>query len=1229
MGRKQFLFLLLAAIIVTVLLANLTLASPPSVNTLPATGVSSTAATLNGEVTALGKLEFVAVAGGAYHSLLVRSDGTLWASGYNTEGQLGLGDTDDRWVPTQVGIATNWVAAAAGEVHSLGLRSDGTLWAWGANWYGQLGLADTTERLIPTQVGTDTNWVAVAAGQDHSLGVRSDGTLWAWGLNNYGQLGLNDTNNRLSPTQVGTDTNWVAVASGEYYDSLGMRSDGTLWAWGLNNYGQLGLNDTNNRLSLTQVVLGPPSVSFEWGLTTSYGNTTTPQTMTVTVPFSANISGLTPSATYHFRAKAVGDGTAYGDDMTFNTLSNRPPNQPGNVSPADGATGVSLTPTLQSSAFSDPDTGDSQAASQWQITAISGDYSSAIFDSGSASVPSGVLDYSNTYYWRVRYQDNHGTWSPWSVETSFITVNRQPDQPVNSSPANGTSGVSLTSTLQSSAFHDPDAGDTHAASQWQITTISSNYLNPVFDSGTDNLNLTQLTLPLGILNGNTTYYWRVCHQDNHGAWSDWSVDTSFTTMNRLPNQPTNISPTNGATGVSVTPTLKCSAFSDPDSGDTYGGSQWQITMVSGNYTNPVFDSGSGTEITLSPVILNRNTTYYWHVRHQDNHGAWSSYSAETSFTTSNDQQPNQPGNVSPTDGATGVTLTPILQSSTFSDPDAWDTHAASRWQITTLAAGNYATSLAFDNVTYTNLTSIVIPSGTLSYSTTYYWHVSYEDNYGAWSSYSAETSFTTQAAPNNPPNQPSDISPSNGATGISLTPTLQSTAFSDPDAGDIHAASQWQVRTTSGSYSGPVYDSGTDGLHPTSINIAGGTLNYSNTYYWHVRHQDNHGTWSEWSAEASFTTLSREPNQPVNALPANGATAVSRTLGLQSSAFSDPDAGDTHGASQWQVTSTAGDYSAPVFDSDIDAGHLTRIGIPSGVLQCSNTYYWRVRYQDSHGVWSDWSADTSFTTATQPQAGFSVTSVRTSEGVMLVFFSNLSSGGASPLTYAWDFDNDGTIDATDWEPWHRYGASGTYTVSLSVTDASGDTDTDIKPNCLTILPPEGAKMETADGQIRTEFPSGAVTGTAVVTIGSMATILLPDSPQGFKIGDTCFVIMALDESGNEIVTLSQPSVITVRYSEADVVAAGGDPKNLVLAYWDEAAGEWKALKTSVDTANMALSTSTTHLSTWAVLAKTTSASHGLPPWIWVVIGLVAVPLMGAGIHWFLNIGMKLPDYGRH
>ena len=153
-------------------------------------------------------------------------------------------------------------------------------------------------------------------------------------------------------------------------------------------------------------------------------------------------------------------------------------------------------------------------------------------------------------------------------------------------------------------------------------------------------------------------------------------------------------------------------------------------------------------------------------------------------------------------------------------------------------------------------------------------------------------------------------------------------------------------------------------------------------------------------------------------------------------------------------------------------------------------------------------------------------------------------------------------------------------------------------------------METADGQISTDFPSGAVAGTAVVTIKSVATSALPQVSQGFKIGETGFVIMALDESGSEIVTLSQPSTITVKYSAADLAAAGGDPNRLVLAYWDQSAGKWQALKTSVDTTDMTLSASTTHLSTWAVTAKTTSGSNGLPPWAWVVIGITAVLVIG-------------------
>jgi len=140
-GRSVARFLLAMLVVVGIALCNvvmspvgplqpnLTLASPPSVMTLPATGVSGTGATLNGEVTALGGPQFVAVSAGGQHSLGLRSDGTLWAWGYNAYGQLGLGGTADGWTPARVGSATNWVAVSGGQYHSLGLRSDGTLWA--------------------------------------------------------------------------------------------------------------------------------------------------------------------------------------------------------------------------------------------------------------------------------------------------------------------------------------------------------------------------------------------------------------------------------------------------------------------------------------------------------------------------------------------------------------------------------------------------------------------------------------------------------------------------------------------------------------------------------------------------------------------------------------------------------------------------------------------------------------------------------------------------------------------------------------------------------------------------------------------------------------------------------------------------------------------------------------------------------------------------------------------
>ena len=196
------------------------------------------------------------IAGGSDHSAALLSDGTLWAWGWNAYGQLGTGDTVDRLTPTQIGADDNWVSVAGNcSAHSTtALKSDGTLWAWGWNAYGQLGTGDTADRHSPTEIGTGNYWVSVAAGL-HTMALKADGTLWAWGYNGYGQLGTGDTADRHSPIQVGADNKWTSVAVGDQY-TVALKTDGTLWAWGFNYYGQLGTGDTVDRHGPAQIGTG-------------------------------------------------------------------------------------------------------------------------------------------------------------------------------------------------------------------------------------------------------------------------------------------------------------------------------------------------------------------------------------------------------------------------------------------------------------------------------------------------------------------------------------------------------------------------------------------------------------------------------------------------------------------------------------------------------------------------------------------------------------------------------------------------------------------------------------------------------------------------------------------------------------------------------------------------------------------------------------------------------------
>ena len=184
-------------------------------------------------------------------TLALQSNGTLWAAGLNSSGQLGNNSTTASFSPVQVGTTSNWSQIEAGTLLVLAIQSNGTLWGWGSNATGQLGLSDTTGRSSPVQVGTLSNWSQVKASQNQ-LAIKTDGTLWAWGLNFYGSLGLSDTTNRSSPVQVGTLSVWTQI-SVDSNMSLSIQSDGTLWSWGRNDFGQLGLSDTTNRSSPVQV----------------------------------------------------------------------------------------------------------------------------------------------------------------------------------------------------------------------------------------------------------------------------------------------------------------------------------------------------------------------------------------------------------------------------------------------------------------------------------------------------------------------------------------------------------------------------------------------------------------------------------------------------------------------------------------------------------------------------------------------------------------------------------------------------------------------------------------------------------------------------------------------------------------------------------------------------------------------------------------------------------------
>ncbi|MDR0445792.1 MAG: hypothetical protein LBH17_01980 [Oscillospiraceae bacterium] len=226
---------------------------------------------------------------GGRHGLAVKRDNTLWAWGCNDYGQLGDGTRITRLLP--VHVLSDVLSTDAGGETSLAIKSDKTLWSWGENSSGQIGDGSRTTRLLPVKV-MDSVTAAASGGaatvsfvssvtspapstaqppvylpftttEGHALALKTDGTLWSWGYNGYGQLGDGSRTTRLSPTRVMTDVREISAGSGA---SAAVKTDGTLWVWGHNLYGQVGDNTREDKLQPVKIMdeiknegLAPPT----------------------------------------------------------------------------------------------------------------------------------------------------------------------------------------------------------------------------------------------------------------------------------------------------------------------------------------------------------------------------------------------------------------------------------------------------------------------------------------------------------------------------------------------------------------------------------------------------------------------------------------------------------------------------------------------------------------------------------------------------------------------------------------------------------------------------------------------------------------------------------------------------------------------------------------------------------------------------------------------------------
>jgi alpha-tubulin suppressor-like RCC1 family protein len=287
----------------------------------------------------------VAVSAGLVHWVALRSDGSVWSWGGNDRGQLGTGATYHRPSPVQASSLGEVETLLAGAQYSVALKRDGTVWTWGSNGSGALGDGTRISRALPVQVPGLSGVVAVAAGYGQTLAVKADGTVWAWGDDRYhSRAGDVPTLPVLDPVRVAGLDGVVAVSS-DVSHSLALKADGTVWAWGHNEFGQLGDGTTTDRATPVAVsglggvvavsagydyslALKSDGTVWRWGSTQGQACLPDPRDTSTWKKTPERLAGLTGvvaiSAAWHYSLALKADGTLWGwGDNALGQLGDR------------------------------------------------------------------------------------------------------------------------------------------------------------------------------------------------------------------------------------------------------------------------------------------------------------------------------------------------------------------------------------------------------------------------------------------------------------------------------------------------------------------------------------------------------------------------------------------------------------------------------------------------------------------------------------------------------------------------------------------------------------------------------------------------------------------------------------------------------------------------------------------------------------------------------------------